>query len=132
MTNRPQLPVIYVAGKYRAKHESEVFANIMTARKFALGVWRAGAVAICPHLNTMFFGGAVAPENIELDGEIWLAGDLELLRRCDAIYMLPGWESSRGATVEREIASSLGIPDLRCDAELQQFVTKFRGSHASQ
>jgi hypothetical protein len=33
-----------------------------------------------------------------------------LLCPCDAIHMLPGWESSRGAKEERRIAKMLGIP----------------------
>ena len=30
--------------------------------------------------------------------------DVELLRRCDAIYLLRGWTTSRGATIEHDDA----------------------------
>jgi len=38
-----------------------------------------------------------------------LALDLELVARCDAIYMLYGWETSNGAKTERAHAIERGI-----------------------
>lgn len=35
--------------------------------------------------------------------------DLEELMRCDAIFMLPGWAASRGASVEFQVAGVLGL-----------------------
>lgn len=33
---------------------------------------------------------------------------IDMQRGCDAIYMLPGWRESRGATVEWHVAKALG------------------------
>lgn len=35
--------------------------------------------------------------------------DLEALRRCDAIYLLQGWQRSRGATAEKALAEWIGL-----------------------
>ena len=96
------MKVAYIAGPYRGKTESDVVANIRHAEKYAIKYWRLGYAVICPHLNTQLFGG-LAPD------EVWLKGDLELLRRCDAIVMIPGWEESFGARAEEGVAQTLGL-----------------------
>jgi len=35
--------------------------------------------------------------------------DLKALLDCDGIYMLRGWEQSKGAKIEYELAMNLGI-----------------------
>jgi hypothetical protein len=42
----------------------------------------------------------------------FMRADLHALLDCDAIYMLPGWSRSRGATVEHAVAVACGIPVL--------------------
>ena len=40
--------------------------------------------------------------------EVHMAADIVLLLDCEAIYMLPGWEASKGATLEKNIAERTG------------------------
>ena len=94
--------VIYVSGKYRGKSENEVFENIMRARSAAVKLWDEGWSVICPHTNTMFMGS-------KLGDKAFMEGDLEILARCDAIYMLKGWEESEGARQELALAESLEL-----------------------
>ena len=42
----------------------------------------------------------------------FMGADLRALLDCDAIYMLPGWQESRGATVERSVAVDCGMTIL--------------------
>lgn len=95
--------VVYIAGPYRGPDAFAIAENIRRAERLALAVWRAGAVALCPHMNTAHFQGA-APD------AVWLAGDLELLTRCDVVLMVPGWESSAGARAEKQFAEDRGMP----------------------
>jgi hypothetical protein len=98
--------VIYIAGKYRAKTEWELIENIRHAELAARRLWAEGWSVICPHKNTAHFGGLFTDEQI--DYETWINGDLELIRRSDAIYMLNNWGTSNGAKRELELAKELG------------------------
>lgn len=98
-------PVVYIAGPYRGKSESDVFKHIINARKWAIIVWTGGGIAICPHLNTAFFGGVAG-----LPDQVWLDGDLEIIKRCDAVLVIPASESSVGTQAEIQHAERQGIP----------------------
>ena len=47
-----------------------------------------------------------------LQWEDYMRKDLRLLCDCDAIYLLPGWEKSKGAHLELHIAHRLGMEVL--------------------
>ena len=88
--------IIYVSGAYRSKYGlMGVLWNIYKARRVALRLWRENWIVICPHLNTFLF-----PE----DGIDYINGDCEIVRRCDAIFMLRGFRNSKGAMIEYGIA----------------------------
>ena len=94
----------YVAGKYRdPRGEYYVLENIFRARRVAVALWRMGFAVFCPHTNTAMMGGA-APD------DVWLNGDKEILSRSDLIVMVPGWQSSTGASDEHSLADTLSIP----------------------
>lgn len=85
---------MYVAGPYSADTEYGVKLNIAKAEAAAIKIWQTGsAAAICPHLNTAHWGGILTHQE-------FIEGDLEIINRCDAVLMLDGWMSSRGATQE--------------------------------
>lgn len=99
------MPLVYVAGPYRSNTHEGVWKNIMTAREYAVKLWKQGYSVVCPHLNTMFMGGVVS------EG-VFLAGTLEMLKRCDHIFMLPYWQDSEGSKIEKEYADSHGITEV--------------------
>lgn len=95
--------LVYIAGPYRAATAWGVECNIQAARKVGADVVLLGAYAVIPHSNTAHFDGLASDE-------FWLEGTLELMRRCDAVLMVPGWEASTGARGERAEAERLGPP----------------------
>lgn len=110
--------VIYIAGPYRDNRgEFFVRRNIATAEREAVFVWSIGAAALCPHKNSGGLGGAAA-----LPDETWLAGGLELLYRCDAVYMIEGWQASAGSRDEMKFAQAHNIPVLLSREDVMNFM----------
>lgn len=98
--------LIYVAGKYSGNTRNEVNLNIDAAIKIAGRLWKMGHAVICPHANSAHFDD-VFPE---VTWEQYIAGDLNMIARVDAMVMVPGWEESNGARTEWEYALQLDIP----------------------
>lgn len=96
------MKLVYVAGPFRGANSWDIECNIRRAETLALEVWRLGAACICPHTNTRFYQGAA-------EDSVWLDGDLEMLKRCDAVMLTPDWMKSSGAKAEVEFARNHGI-----------------------
>ena len=101
------MKLCYVAGAYRSDTEAGVRRNIEAAREVAEQLWNVGFAVHCPHLNNAFMGGIVADE-------VFLAGDIEILRRCDLLVTVEGWTQSAGAVGEERFARINGIPVRHC------------------
>ncbi len=112
------MKVIYIAGKYRANTELELERNIRLAEVAALKWWKVGWAVICPHKNTAHFGGLL-PDKDD-DCNLWINGDLEILSRCDAIYMLSNWKDSKGAKLELECAKDFGLEIFYEESEIHR------------
>lgn len=96
--------LVYVAGPYRAPTTWEIQKNIHNARVWGVVVAKAGAYPMIPHSNTAHFDGAVEGD------DFWLQGTLEMMRRCDGVFLTDGWTRSSGSRAEAEEARKLGIP----------------------
>ena len=95
--------VIYIAGPFRANGARAVEQNIRRAEDAAYGVWARGHAAMCPHANARW-------EDPEIGDQVFLDGTLELMRRCDAVLVLPYHQASEGTKGEIAEAKRLGMP----------------------
>mgnify|MGYP001562128470 CR=1 FL=1 len=107
--------LVYIAGKFRAPSTWDIEQNVRAAEEEALEVWRLGGIAVCPHMNTRFYQG-------QLPSWVWLKGDLEILRRCDAVLTVPGWRYSEGTQAEVRQAKAWRLPVFHSSASLEPWL----------
>lgn len=96
MMNKPKR--IYIAGPMTGHPEHNFPAFHAAARR----LHEAGWEVVNPADN---FGGRT-----DLPRSSYLRADLVLLLQCDAVAMLPGWETSPGAKLEYLLARQLQLP----------------------
>jgi len=89
---------VYISGPMSGYTNLNVYAfHAMAARLHAMGYCVAN------------------PADVHVDGWQWvdyMNCDLAMLRDCDAMIMLPGWEHSKGARIERRYAKRRRIVEL--------------------
>lgn len=93
-------PVVYLAGPYSHPDPVENMHHAIKLADMLLDSF--GIVPLVPHLTGIWH--LVSPKPYEE----WLAIDLELLSRCDALLRFGG--ESNGADREVEYANEIGIP----------------------
>jgi hypothetical protein len=98
-------PLVYIAGPFRAPTPWGVECNVREAEAAVAAMIEASAgmvVPIAPHMLFRYFD-KLAPDTY------FLEATLALLRKCDALYLLPGWERSSGTRGELQEANRLGL-----------------------
>jgi len=96
---------IYICGKVSGLPYTQVLQKFENAEKHALEV-----LGYSYAINPLKFNAQDA------DWHFAMKRCIGNLMQCDAIYMLPDWPQSRGAILERFIASNLGIEIIEADA----------------
>lgn len=107
------MKLIYIGGPFSAPTREGVEANIARAVELAIEVALLGAVPICPHSNTAH------PDFERVQPyTFWIDATKALLRKCDALILVPCWEGSAGTRGEVELAYELGLPVFNEPREL--------------
>jgi hypothetical protein len=109
------IKVIFMAAKYSEPYPYLVSRNVERARVYSQEVARLGALGLTPPVIGAHFEGI---QNYEW----WAEAYIQLLRRCDAVFMVPHWEHSPGARKEHEEADRLGIPVFYHLSELKEWL----------
>lgn len=99
---------IYIAGPYSADNVISVLENIRKGIRASSEVLLAGFAPFCPWLDFMY--SLVLREGEQISVETYYAYSLKWLEVSDAVFVLPGWESSRGTRREIGAALALDIP----------------------
>lgn len=106
------MKLVYVAGPFRGPTPWAVEQNIRAAETWAYLIWGLQLTAVCPHAMGRFFDKSIPDAVI-------LAGTLEIMKRCDAVFLIPGWERSLGSQAEAAMAKSMNIPIFESLGELK-------------
>ncbi|HTJ17788.1 MAG TPA: DUF1937 family protein [Steroidobacteraceae bacterium] len=97
--------LVYIAGPFSGADRGAVEANIHRAALRGVEVAKLGACPIVPHSNTSL------PEYEHVQPyKFWIAATLEMMRRCDALLTVDGWELSSGARGEVNAMQKMGKP----------------------
>lgn len=118
-----KVPLVYVAGPYRAANAWLVEQNIRNAEALGRVVAMCGAFPLIPHANTRQHFEPLQP------AEFWLQGTLHLLAVCDAAVFTEDYRRSTGAVAEMAFCREHGIrffvaPHLE---SLESFVNEWKG-----
>lgn len=109
-----KITIIFISGPFSGPRRLE---NIRQARLYSKLLWNIpNAAVICPHLNS----GCLYREVPE---DIVLAGYLEMIRRSDVVFMLPGWEVSSGSRKEYDEAIRCSKPIYQTFRELRDMLS---------
>jgi hypothetical protein len=94
---------VYISGPMTAKNGRTVEQNTADGVAVYLDLLKRGIPAFSPHLS-----GAFPTAWTALDHATWLAYDLAVIDRCTHVLMMPRWESSAGAVIEKDYAERIG------------------------
>jgi hypothetical protein len=95
--------LIYIAGPYSAATTDEIEINCQNAWRRGRDAALAGGFPVVPHMSSMHLHDRCSLQ-------FWLDGTMLLMRACDAVLLIKGWERSFGT--KREVLDALdrGLP----------------------
>jgi len=97
------MKLAYIAGPYRDDRGAwYIRQNIRKAEDVGIELLKMGYIPIVPH-KLMGLWDGIVPD------DIFLQCGLEILKRCDLIVMLPEWENSEGACIEKLFQFTIGL-----------------------
>ena len=97
------MTLIYIIGAY----SGDVEHNIIDAEKVSIDLIRQGHHVFTPHKNT---AGYEKYEDGIITYQTWIDMDLDILSRCDAVFVMKNSERSKGSKIEIQKAMELGLP----------------------
>lgn len=98
---------VYVAGAYSANNVIDVLKNIGRGEEYSSKIFMLGMAPFCPWHDKSY-----VTQNWKNDFTVKQFYDYSIawLEVSDAMFLVPGWEDSKGTIAEIEIANKIGIP----------------------
>ena len=94
--------IVYLAGPMTPKDGYTLEQNVEAASTVYFRLVRERVPTFCPHL------GASLQNSFDTSYETWLRYAYVVIDQCTHVLMLPRWETSYGATLERSYALRKG------------------------
>lgn len=97
--------VVFISQPMNGKSDDEIMAERLKAIEYVRSI----------HPNAQFPETYIndEPDNSVCNMGIWyLAKSIEILSKCDGIYMADGWTNARGCLIERQIAIAYGLIEI--------------------
>ncbi len=97
--------LVYISGPMTAKDGRTIEENTAAGVRLYLELLQHGIPAFSPHLSGAFPSAWTA-----LDHARWLEYDFAVIRRCTHVLLMPRWDTSTGARLEKDYAEEIGVP----------------------
>lgn len=97
---------VYIAGPITATTPLQYLENIRVGLAYKNIILKLGYTVFCPMED---FVSILAQDGCLVGVETLQRNSLEMLKRCDVIFLCPGWEKSEGVKKELKVARKLGI-----------------------
>ena len=98
---------VYVAGCYSADNVLDILKNIGRGEDYSAEIFLRGLFPFCPWHDKDYI---IRFWDADYTVQQFYDYSIAFLRVCDAIFLVPGWEDSKGAWKELQIAGEMGIP----------------------
>lgn len=114
---------VYVAGAYSSDNVMGVFNNMKKGLRMSVEIALLGFYPFAPWLDYLFT--LISREGEELTLDWYYNYSLDFLSVCDAMFVLPNFENSKGTLREIEFAQKHRIPIFYDLEKLSQYSPKF-------
>jgi hypothetical protein len=108
--------LIYIAGKLNSDACGYI-KNVHAMVKHAEKVRKLGCSVAVPCLDLIH--GLICGDHGYSD---YFENNIEIMKRCDAVALVPNWKTSEGAKKEIKVAHDLNMPILYDLKEVKQFL----------
>lgn len=105
---------VYISGPMTASGSHTIEDNVVDGLRVYWALLRRGIPAFCPHLSGLYPTAWGLLDHTE-----WVEYDRRVIDRCTHVLLLPRWEASLGARLEKAYAEEIGVPVVYSIAELE-------------